>query len=522
MPAGTKKELQSFIGILREAFIPLLNITRLMAEINPKIPIPIYYQLKQLIKEQIEGGELQPGDQIPTEDELCRRYGISRTPVRQALSDLVHEGLLVRTPGRGTFVAKVHPNSGSQDDHRLQLIFSDVRWQELIESAVLKLNKQSAGQSLSMNTLQIPLWDIHDALITAVGRGEAPDISVLDSVWVAEFAHQRYLIPIDEVDPDWHASIQEDYFPAMLAANRYRDHLYGIPVCGDVSVLWYRRDWFEAEGIAPPSTWDELVSAGRHFKNHTTRQRYGLSPYPLAFVGGRRGGETTTYQLLPFLWSGGGELIAGDAVQLDSPATRQALSFLRGLIHQERLAPPEVVEYTWNHSAEVFAAGEVAMALGGTYESFFIRENAGWEEDEFLSRVGFVPIPARAGGEPVTLVGGMNYVLYQQSQAIERSLAMLKMTVEPEIIKPFCVRTGQIPARISIAQELKREDASFVTQTIPLLEKARSRPSIPGFARVSAQFRALVEDCLTGRRSIDDAVSLTAEKISAVTDLPLG
>ena len=493
-----------------------------MAEINQKIPIPIYYQLKQLIKEQIERGELQPGDQIPTEDELCRRYGISRTPVRQALSDLVHEGLLLRTPGRGTFVAKSDQHSGSQDDQRLHLIFSDARWQDLIENAAAKLNKHSASQPLIINALQIPLWDIHDALITAVGRGEAPDISVLDSVWVAEFAHQRYLIPIDEVDPGWQTSIQQDYFPAMLEANRYREQLYGVPVCGDVSVLWYRRDWFEAEGIAPPSTWEELIAAGKHFKIDTVRQRYGSSAYPLAFVGGRRGGETTTYQLLPFLWSGGGELIAGDAVQLDSPATRRALSFLRGLIHQERLAPPEVVEYTWNHSAEVFAAGEVAMAFGGTYESFFIREIAGWEEDEFLSHVGFVPIPAREGGEPATLVGGMNYVLYQQSQAIDRSLSMLKMTVEPEIMKPFCIRTGQIPASISIARELIQEDSSFVTQTIPLLEKARSRPSLPGFARVSAQFRALVEDCLTGRREIDDAVALAAEKISAVTDLPLG
>jgi DNA-binding transcriptional regulator YhcF (GntR family) len=77
-----------------------------MPVINRDVPIPIYYQLKQLIKDQVERGVLKPGDQIPSEDELCTRYGISRTPVRQALTELVHEGLLVRIHGRGTFVAE--------------------------------------------------------------------------------------------------------------------------------------------------------------------------------------------------------------------------------------------------------------------------------------------------------------------------------------------------------------------------------------------------------------------------------
>ncbi|WP_338818235.1 HTH-type transcriptional repressor NagR [Moorella thermoacetica] len=67
--------------------------------------IPLYYQLMQLFRQQIEEGEYQPGDSFPSENELCERFGVSRPTVRQALNELVREGLLHRVKGKGTFVS---------------------------------------------------------------------------------------------------------------------------------------------------------------------------------------------------------------------------------------------------------------------------------------------------------------------------------------------------------------------------------------------------------------------------------
>lgn len=67
--------------------------------------IPLYYQLMQLFRQQIEEGEYQPGDSFPSENELCERFGVSRPTVRQALNELVREGLLHRIKGKGTFVS---------------------------------------------------------------------------------------------------------------------------------------------------------------------------------------------------------------------------------------------------------------------------------------------------------------------------------------------------------------------------------------------------------------------------------
>lgn len=68
-------------------------------------PIPLYFQLQELLKEKIEAGAWGPGEMIPSEPELCDVYGVSRTVVRQALSVLEQDGQLLRVRGRGTFVA---------------------------------------------------------------------------------------------------------------------------------------------------------------------------------------------------------------------------------------------------------------------------------------------------------------------------------------------------------------------------------------------------------------------------------
>ncbi len=69
-------------------------------------PLPLYYQLIQEIRDQIGRGRWKPGDLFPSERELCKTYGVSRITVRYALAELVDEGLLQRSRGRGTFVAK--------------------------------------------------------------------------------------------------------------------------------------------------------------------------------------------------------------------------------------------------------------------------------------------------------------------------------------------------------------------------------------------------------------------------------
>lgn len=71
--------------------------------INKQSSIPIYQQLKELLREHIEK-ELKPGDAIPTEPEIEKTYDVSRMTVRKAIDELVAEDLVVKKQGKGTFV----------------------------------------------------------------------------------------------------------------------------------------------------------------------------------------------------------------------------------------------------------------------------------------------------------------------------------------------------------------------------------------------------------------------------------
>ncbi len=61
----------------------------------------------QKIKVAIGKGELKPGDRIPSHDELCERWGISRTTIREALNKLESEGILTKYQGRGTYINEI-------------------------------------------------------------------------------------------------------------------------------------------------------------------------------------------------------------------------------------------------------------------------------------------------------------------------------------------------------------------------------------------------------------------------------
>jgi GntR family transcriptional regulator len=73
--------------------------------LDERSPVPLYYQLQEIIRARIDGGDWQTGQQLPPESELCQEFGLSRGTVRQALADLVREGLLHRRRGKGSFVA---------------------------------------------------------------------------------------------------------------------------------------------------------------------------------------------------------------------------------------------------------------------------------------------------------------------------------------------------------------------------------------------------------------------------------
>jgi DNA-binding LacI/PurR family transcriptional regulator len=82
-----------------------INLQKMSIKINKSSPIPMYQQILNAISARIASGEWTAGTQLPTEAELEAELQVSRVTIRQALSAAVEEGLVIRLPGKGTFVS---------------------------------------------------------------------------------------------------------------------------------------------------------------------------------------------------------------------------------------------------------------------------------------------------------------------------------------------------------------------------------------------------------------------------------
>jgi GntR family transcriptional regulator len=112
--------------------------------------LPVYYQIKQTIKDWIINKEFVSGEKIPSENELARKFYVSRLTVRQAISQLVQEGFLVSKRGGGTFVTRNESliNSfsleftGFMDELFYQVSKSKTKWVEISRMTAPKLIRE--------------------------------------------------------------------------------------------------------------------------------------------------------------------------------------------------------------------------------------------------------------------------------------------------------------------------------------------------------------------------------------------
>lgn len=115
--------------------------------LDKETPIPLYFQVKNMIKKRIENGSLTEGDAIPSEMEFCEYLGISRATVRQAITELVAEGYLYRKRAKGTYVAA--PKISARFFSRLESFHTEMEEKGMKPSTkVLSVSKIEGGSDI--------------------------------------------------------------------------------------------------------------------------------------------------------------------------------------------------------------------------------------------------------------------------------------------------------------------------------------------------------------------------------------
>lgn len=469
-------------------------------DLDPSQPVPIYFQLKTLILEQVSSGAYLPGDRLPTELELCSRYGISRTPVHRALSELANEGVLVRRRRHGT-VVNPHwlPTRTPLPD--LRVLVANAEWVAHI--------LEFAPPGLPLNVSAVGFPNLHRHLTRAVAEGQAPDLALVDSVWVEEFVVAGILAPLNELAPAWIASEKHDFFPAF----EHEEQTYAVSAEGNVAGLWYHYATFRRHGIEVPTTWPELIEVGRRLLTLEPKK------LPLAMPLGSGAGEATTYCLTALLATNGAGVERLGEITLDSPTAAEALSFVRLLVNNGIL-DVKAVAYEWDRAPELLGSGRASMSVGGTYEAPLIAESAGLGLHEVTDHFGFVALPHGPQGGRATVIGGMAYAIPTQSRRPREAMRLLRALVEPESVTKLAIATGTMPGRRSVVEAVSSR-LPLVRATAELIDVAVLRPETISYNRVSTQLQLMVESVVLDRMTSAEAVARTAGHIAAITGMDL-
>lgn len=123
-------------------------------EINKKSPIPIYHQLYEILKKKIKNGTFKAGEYLPSENKLAEYYGVSRLTVRQALSELVEEGMVKKRRGKGTLI--VHPKN-IENLTELRGFTDDARMSGHVASSIVFENRLVDAPNVITDKLKLPI-----------------------------------------------------------------------------------------------------------------------------------------------------------------------------------------------------------------------------------------------------------------------------------------------------------------------------------------------------------------------------
>jgi GntR family transcriptional regulator len=127
-----------------------------MSSVGPldkDLPAPLYHQLQELLKREIESGAWGAGAQLPNEGKLAERFGVSKITVRQALQNLEDLGYINRQQGRGTFVARRKFDAGPRE---LLSFTEEMRRHDLPASSQILVQQTEQADERVADALRLP------------------------------------------------------------------------------------------------------------------------------------------------------------------------------------------------------------------------------------------------------------------------------------------------------------------------------------------------------------------------------
>lgn len=346
---------------------------------------------------------------------------------------------------------------------------------------------EDANPDATVKVTAVPWESAHDKISTAIAAGEGPDVSLIGTTWMGEFAEAGGLMPTPEGLVD-----EADYFPGAWQSTEVGGTSYGVPWYVETRVLFYRKDLAKKAGWSEaPTSWDDLKQFAKDLGSKGGA-KYGLNLQP---------GQTGSWQsYLPFAWTDGATLTneEGTEYTVDSPEMAEALDYYTsyfddGLSMTRTLDPGEL--------ESGFADGTIGSFISGPWHTGLV-EDAGVDESDYA----VAPLPGKDEGMGTSFVGGGDLAVFQDSDNPDGAWKFVQWLSEPEVQQDFYDEVGDLPA-VQAAWETGELSTDPQLKVFgKQLGDAQSPPAVPTWEQVAASIDGLVEQASRGDLSGEDAV----------------
>lgn len=354
---------------------------------------------------------------------------------------------------------------------------------------------EEAHEGVTVNVTAIPWDSAHDKFTTSITAGTTPDVAMVGTTWMGEFAG------LDALDPAPGSIDTSKFFEGAQETAVVDGTAYGVPWYVETRLVYFRSDIAEQAGYTEvPTDWEGFKQMAADMQSKGGAD-WGISLQP--------GGVGSWQTVLPLAWTNGAEIATEDAYQFNSPETVEAVEYFQSFFTDgiANPAPPE------GQTEADFTSGAVPMFISGPWMRSLVEDMGG---EGFAEMYDVAPLPVPEGGSSSSFVGGSNLAVFKDTENRDTAWAFVEWLTEPETQVSWFEETTNLPSVQSAWEDealaVDAKLAAFGTQ----LETAQAPPSFPTWEEVVTSFDTAMEQVAKAEadpQEVLDGVQAQAESI---------
>lgn len=368
---------------------------------------------------------------------------------------------------------------------------------DFIKSQVADFTKETGVEA---KVVEIGSEEENTRLITELkAKGSSFDVVGMPYEWIPQLADD--LVPIED---RLSADDKQDILKAAMDAATVKNHVYGVLYTITCPILFYRTDLFTAQGLKPPTTWDEYVSAAQKL---TANGVWGTGVVA-------QNSDEPVVSFLGYLYQAGGDIVDNDGkVTINQKPGVDALQFLVDLVNKYKVAPPGASNYNTVDITNLFKEGKLAMAPNWTYMYSIAQD----KDSKVAGKFDMTLVPGNV--KKAVPLGGWVLSAVKYTKNTDGAYQFIHFMTDSTRQKAHALKFGNTPSRYSTGKDPEVSKLAFVPVMIQALDTAVPRIKNAAWPKMQTILGAAISSAVAGsstpQAALDDAASKIQEALKS-------